>query len=97
MHDTAHSSPIAALKSSARALTLSSRAFFNPGMLALLYFPAEHTYAVYTPLFASVAAPLIGAVLREVMAWKRARKAAKSQQQQSEEKQTAEKDAARVE
>ena len=45
-------------------------------MLALLYFPAEHTYAVYTPLFASVDAPLIGAVVRELMAWKRARKAA---------------------
>lgn len=42
-------------------------------MLALLYFPAEHTYAVYTPLFASVAAPLIAAVLREVLAWKRSR------------------------
>ncbi|KAJ8473648.1 hypothetical protein ONZ51_g7739 [Trametes cubensis] len=96
-HESSRLSPVAALKHSARALTLASRAFFNPGMLALLYFPAEHTYAVYTPLFASVAAPLIGAVLREVMAWKRARKAAKSQQQQSGEKQAVEKDAARVE
>ena len=84
MHETAHSSPIAALKSSARALTLSSRAFFNPGMLALLYFPAEHKYAVYTPLFASVAAPLVGAVLREIAAWRRARRAAQQQQQQQQ-------------
>ncbi|KAI0676322.1 phosphatidylinositol-glycan biosynthesis class S protein-domain-containing protein [Trametes maxima] len=72
-------SPVTTLKHSSRALTLTSRAFFNPGMLALLYFPAEHTYAVYTPLFASVAAPLIGAVLRELMAWKRARKASQGQ------------------
>lgn len=28
-------------------------------MLALLYFPAEHKYAVYTPLFASAVIPLI--------------------------------------
>ena len=56
-------------------------------MLALLYFPAEHKYAVYTPLFASVAAPLVGAVLREIAAWRRSRKAAQAahaQQQQSE-------------
>ncbi|CDO70983.1 hypothetical protein BN946_scf184830.g15 [Trametes cinnabarina] len=75
-HESSRFSPVETLKHSARALTLASRAFFNPGMLALLYFPAEHTYAVYTPLFASVAAPLIGAVIREVVAWRKARKAA---------------------
>ncbi|KAF5368925.1 hypothetical protein D9758_002882 [Tetrapyrgos nigripes] len=41
------------LGSSAQALTFSQRAFFHPGMLALLYFPVEHKYAVYTPLFAN--------------------------------------------
>ncbi|PCH35059.1 hypothetical protein WOLCODRAFT_139716 [Wolfiporia cocos MD-104 SS10] len=61
-----------ALKHAGRALTLASRAFFNPGMLALLYFPAEHKYAVYTPLFASIAAPLVVAVLREVIAERKA-------------------------
>ena len=85
VHETSRFSPTAALKASARALTLSSRAFFNPGMLALLYFPAEHKYAVYTPLFASVAAPLVGAVLREIAAWRRSRKAAQAQQQQQSE------------
>lgn len=73
------------LKHSARALTLASRAFFNPGMLALLYFPAEHTYAVYAPLFASVSAPLLGAILREFAAWRRARKARKCAGEQSRE------------
>lgn len=59
---------------SSHALALASRAFFNPGMLALLYFPAEHKYAVYTPLFASVAVPLLAAVGREVIAWRRTRR-----------------------
>ena len=35
-------------------------------MLALLYFPPEHNLAVYTPLLAPVAVPLIAAVLREI-------------------------------
>ena len=60
---------------------LASRAFFNPGMFALLYFPAEHKYAVYTPLFASIAAPLVAAIVREIVAWKKARQAAAVQAQ----------------
>ena len=63
-----------ALEHSARALTLSSRAFFNPGMLALLYFPPEHTYAIYAPLFAPVSLPLIAPVVREFLAWRKARR-----------------------
>lgn len=59
---------------SADALSLASRAFFNPDMLALLYFPAEHKYAVYTPLFASAIIPLAIAALREIAAWRRERK-----------------------
>ncbi|KAI0806266.1 phosphatidylinositol-glycan biosynthesis class S protein-domain-containing protein [Irpex lacteus] len=65
---------MSALRHSSDALTQASRAFFNPGMLALLYFPAEHKYAVYTPLFASVAAPLVATLLREVAAWRKARR-----------------------
>lgn len=64
------------LHHAADALMLASRAFFNPGMLALLYFPAEHKYAVYAPLFASIAMPLLAPVLREILAWRKARKAA---------------------
>ncbi|KAG6854093.1 hypothetical protein C0991_010507 [Blastosporella zonata] len=60
---------------SARAFTLSSRAFFNPGMLALLYFPAEHKYAVYTPMFASAVIPLVVAALKEFASWRRERRA----------------------
>ncbi|OCH86146.1 hypothetical protein OBBRIDRAFT_738565 [Obba rivulosa] len=69
----ASSSLHASIERSKEAITLASRAFFNPGMLALLYFPAEHKYAVYTPLFGSIAAPLLAAVIRELMAWRRTR------------------------
>ncbi|KZV67899.1 hypothetical protein PENSPDRAFT_635200 [Peniophora sp. CONT] len=71
-------SPTLALGHSARALTLASRAFFNPGMLALLYFPPEHTYAVYTPLFAPMMVPLVVTAFRELSAWVKARKEAKT-------------------
>ena len=63
-----------ALEHSAQALTLSSRAFFNPGMLALLYFPPEHTYAIYAPLFAPVSLPLIAPVVREFLTWRKAKR-----------------------
>ncbi|KAJ8586391.1 hypothetical protein M405DRAFT_795638 [Rhizopogon salebrosus TDB-379] len=68
---TAAASPAIALQLSSKALSMASRAFFNPGMLALLYFPAEHKYAVYTPLFASISVPLVVALIREFMAWRR--------------------------
>jgi phosphatidylinositol glycan class S len=35
-------------------------------MVGLLYFPAEHKYAVYTPLFAPIAVPLVVSVIREL-------------------------------
>ncbi|KAF8609411.1 hypothetical protein BDV93DRAFT_518234, partial [Ceratobasidium sp. AG-I] len=69
-HNTTH--PIQTLAHSARSLLLSSRAFFNPDMVGLLYFPAEHKYAVYTPLFAPIAVPLIVSVLRELKARRKA-------------------------
>lgn len=43
-------------------------------MLAMLYFPAEHKYAVYTPLFASAVIPLAAAALRELVIWRRQRR-----------------------
>ncbi|SNX83331.1 related to GPI transamidase component PIG-S [Melanopsichium pennsylvanicum] len=58
-----------------KAYSLSNRAFFNPDMLGLLYFPDEHKYAVYTPLFAPLLVPLIVTTLKllnEIMAIKTA-------------------------
>lgn len=65
-----------------KAQTVASRAFFNPGMLALLYFPAEHKWAVYAPLFASVSAPLLASVIRELLAWKKERKVVEASTEQ---------------
>ena len=41
----------ASMAHSAQAVNLASRASFNHEMLALLYFPDEHKWAVYMPLF----------------------------------------------
>ena len=44
----------------------ASKAYFNPTMLALLYFPNEHKYTVYAPFFGPVAVPLLAALAKEV-------------------------------
>ncbi|CAE6405282.1 unnamed protein product [Rhizoctonia solani] len=63
-HNATH--PTQTLAHSALSLQFASRAFFNPNMVGLLYFPAEHKYAVYTPLFAPIAVPLVVSVIREL-------------------------------
>jgi GPI-anchor transamidase subunit S len=45
-------------------------------MLALLYFPSEHKFAVYTPLFASALIPLAAAAIKEILAWRSERRTA---------------------
>jgi len=67
-------SPLDRLKLSAKALKLSSRAFFHPSMVGMLYFPAEHTYAVYLPLFAPALMPLVVALIKEIKAWRQERR-----------------------
>ncbi|PWN53809.1 hypothetical protein IE53DRAFT_383648 [Violaceomyces palustris] len=52
------------LKLSSKAQSLSSSAFFNPSMLGMLYFPEEHKYAVYTPLFGPLIVPLVVASIK---------------------------------
>ncbi|GAA5943865.1 hypothetical protein JCM1841_004225 [Sporobolomyces salmonicolor] len=75
-----------ALQHAARALTLSSRAYFDPSMLALLYFPDEHKYAVYTPLFGPVSVPLLVALVKEVKEWKAGRRKKQQEKEKEEEK-----------
>lgn len=74
MYDSSTKSLEQTFAFSVESFNLASRAFFNPGMLALLYFPAEHKYAVYTPLFASAVIPVFVAALREFSAWRKQRK-----------------------
>ncbi|WFD32497.1 hypothetical protein MSPP1_003545 [Malassezia sp. CBS 17886] len=66
-----------ALALAAQAQTLASEAFFHPSMLAMLYFPDEHKYAVYTPLFGPLIVPLLVALLRELRAWRSRHRAAR--------------------
>ncbi|KAH9478672.1 GPI transamidase component PIG-S [Psilocybe cubensis] len=74
MYETSTTSLYQAFSHSAESFVLASRAFFNPGMLALLYFPAEHKYGVYAPLFASALIPLLVAALRELSAYRQERR-----------------------
>lgn len=50
---------------SKEAYELSDSAFFDPTMLALLYFPDEHKYAVYMPLFVPILLPILSAIFKE--------------------------------
>ncbi|CDZ98199.1 GPI transamidase complex, GPI17/PIG-S component, involved in glycosylphosphatidylinositol anchor biosynthesis [Phaffia rhodozyma] len=72
-------SPQEIFERSRTALRLSSNAFFNPTMLGLLYFPDEHKYAVYAPLFAPVGVPLIVSVFQAIRRRKRRRALGKDQ------------------
>ncbi|KAL1704830.1 phosphatidylinositol-glycan biosynthesis class S protein-domain-containing protein [Schizophyllum commune] len=72
-YSSASASMLSAFQHAAHATVLASRAFFSPGMLQLLYFPPEHIYAVYMPLFASALIPLLATAVRELKAWRRER------------------------
>ncbi|XP_053679309.1 GPI transamidase component PIG-S [Anopheles nili] len=41
------------------AYTSAERAFFDPSLLALLYFPNEQKYAIYIPLFLPIMIPVV--------------------------------------
>lgn len=47
---------------SCTAFQLSESAFYDPSLLALLYFPDDQKYAVYFPLFLPVSLPLLSSV-----------------------------------
>lgn len=59
------------------ALEYAEKAFFDDKMVSKLYFPDEHKYAIYTPLFGPLALPLVMALLKEVQGifkrWKASR------------------------
>ncbi|KAM9974685.1 hypothetical protein ACTFIW_008147 [Dictyostelium discoideum] len=54
-----------ALQASKQSLASSESAFFDKNMLSQLYFPDEHKYAVYTPLFVPVCFPIIAGIFQE--------------------------------
>lgn len=50
------------LKSARRAFDEAEKAFFDPSLLALLYFPNEQKYAIYIPLFLPIGLPVLGSI-----------------------------------
>lgn len=53
-----------AVAQSIDAIDLAEKAFFDPTMVSMLYFPNEHKYAIYMPLFVPISVPLIMAVIK---------------------------------
>ncbi|XP_077533914.1 phosphatidylinositol glycan anchor biosynthesis class S isoform X2 [Haemaphysalis longicornis] len=65
--------------SSAEAAFLASeKAFFDPSLLALLYFPDDQKYAIYIPLFLPVSLPVLMSI-RSLWAYYRKSKAPKAE------------------
>ena len=57
---------IKASRLSRHALQLSKSAFFDPTMSPALYFPDEHLYAVYAPLFLPILVPIVSALIKMI-------------------------------
>ncbi|KAJ1678492.1 GPI transamidase component, partial [Spiromyces aspiralis] len=64
---------VEAFSSSVEASSLAERAFFDPNMVGMLYFPDEHKYAIYFPFLIPAAVPVISVVLHRLKEWKQAR------------------------
>ncbi|KAL9548368.1 hypothetical protein MBANPS3_005714 [Mucor bainieri] len=70
---------IMALQSSIETVELAEKAFFDPTMVSMLYFPDEHKYAIYMPLFVPISVPLVMALLKEIKKLKQAKKIKKKE------------------
>ncbi|GAA6083708.1 GPI transamidase component PIG-S [Tachysurus ichikawai] len=68
-----------ALQYSREAILSSERAFFDPSLLHLLYFPDDQKFAIYIPLFLPMCVPIVLSLLKIVneIRQKRAEKLAK--------------------
>ncbi|TPX37638.1 hypothetical protein SmJEL517_g00595 [Synchytrium microbalum] len=73
-----HNHVDASMSAARRATVLAEEAFFNPTMVSLLYFPTEHRYAVYMPLFVPVAVPFLAVIIKDFRVWMEARRAFKA-------------------
>ncbi|KAF9536844.1 hypothetical protein EC957_009525 [Mortierella hygrophila] len=71
-----HQEYVEALAASRDGLVKSETAFFDPTMVSMLYFPDEHKYAIYMPLFVPISVPLLMSLLREVKRLKEKKKRA---------------------
>ncbi|ESO90553.1 hypothetical protein LOTGIDRAFT_123335 [Lottia gigantea] len=63
-----------AFHSSKRAIIASEKAFFDPSLLELLYFPEDQKFAIYIPLFLPISIPLITAMMHAIKWFKGTKK-----------------------
>ncbi|XP_070591598.1 GPI transamidase component PIG-S [Erythrolamprus reginae] len=63
-----------AFQASKAAATSSERAFFDPSLLHLLYFPDDQKFAIYIPLFLPMAVPILLSLAKMVWEGKRRHK-----------------------
>jgi phosphatidylinositol glycan class S len=59
------------------AISFAERAFFDPTMVSMLYFPAEHILAIYMPFFIPIAVPMISTLVKEIKQLKNRRRKVK--------------------
>ncbi|KAJ6657285.1 hypothetical protein lerEdw1_002652 [Lerista edwardsae] len=64
-----------AFQASKDAITASERAFFDPSLLHLLYFPDDQKFAIYIPLFLPMAVPILLSLLKILREAKQKKKA----------------------
>ena len=48
------------------AVQYAESAFFDPTMVSMLYFPSEHKFAVYMPIFVPISVPLVFNLISEI-------------------------------
>ena len=53
-----------ALQYSKEAILASERAFFDPSLLHLLYFPDDQKFAIYIPLFLPMCVPILLSLIK---------------------------------
>ncbi|KAG8450801.1 hypothetical protein GDO86_003172 [Hymenochirus boettgeri] len=63
-----------AFQASKEAITSSEKAFFDPSLLHLLYFPDDQKFAIYIPLFLPMAVPILLSMLKIVKEYKESKK-----------------------
>ncbi|KAM5181545.1 GPI transamidase component PIG-S [Mantella aurantiaca] len=65
-----------AFKASKEAITSSEKAFFDPSLLHLLYFPDDQKFAIYIPLFLPMAVPILLSLMKIAKEYRSSKKAA---------------------
>lgn len=74
-----------ALQYSKEAISASERAFFDPSLLHLLYFPDDQKFAIYIPLFLPMCVPILLSLLK-IMSEARQRRREKQAKKDWDEK-----------